>query len=313
MGMRPLPPPIAPAVTVLGRAIEPTSRRTVAERHISVLRVGKRAIAAFFADDMPTYAAALAYRVLFSIFPFLIFLTTLLGFLGIPELFEWMRGQAAYVLPEQAMKLVNTVLGELQEQQRGLMSVAIALAVWSASAAVLGAINALNVAYKVTERRPTWKRMLVSIVYTLALALMLIIAAGMMLTGPTLLTWLAGYARLDSVFITVWTWARWPITAFILLCAVAIVYWAAPNVKQPFRLITPGALIAVAAWIGASVAFGYYVQNFSSYNATYGSMGAVIVLLMFFFLSAAVVLFGAEVNATLSRERGEHVEEGAAP
>src|SRR5687767_9835601 len=98
---------------------------------------------------MPTYAAALAYRVLFSLFPFLIFLTTLLGFLGIPAVFEWLREQAAYVLPEQAMKLVNTVLGELQQQQRGLMSVAIAVSVWSASAAVLGTMNALNVVYKV--------------------------------------------------------------------------------------------------------------------------------------------------------------------
>jgi len=285
------------------------SRRTVAEGHIGVWHVGKRAIAAFFADDMPTYAAALAYRVLFSIFPFLIFLTTLLGFLGIPEFFEWMRGQAAYVLPEQAMKLVNSVLAELQKEQRGLMSVAIALSVWSASAAVMGAINALNVAYRVTERRPAWKRMLVSIIYTLALALMLIIAAGMMITGPTFLTWLAGYVRLDSFFITVWAWARWPITAFILLLVVAIVYWAAPNVKQPFRLITPGAVIAVTAWIGASVAFGLYVQHFSAYSATYGSMGAVIMLLFFFFLSAAVVLFGAELNATLAREQGERVEE----
>ena len=123
---------------------------------MTFLRAGKRAVAAFFADDMPTYAAALAYRVLFSMFPFLIFLTTLLGFFGIPEFFEWMRGQAAYVLPDQAMKLVNTVLDELQKQQRGLMSAAIALSVWSASAAVLGTMNALNVAYKVKERRPTW-------------------------------------------------------------------------------------------------------------------------------------------------------------
>ena len=280
------------------------------KQRLRIWHVGKSATARFFADDMPTYAAALAYRVLFSMFPFLIFLTTLLGFLGIPEFFDWMREQAAYVLPEQAMKLVNTVLGELQKEQRGLMSVAIALSVWSASAAVLGTMNALNVAYAVTERRPTWKRFLVSIIYTLALALMLIIAAGMMITGPAFLTWLAGYARLDSFFITVWTWARWPITAFILLLVVAIVYWAAPNVKQPFRLITPGAVIAVAAWIGASVAFGLYVQRFAAYNATYGSMGAVIVLLFFFFLSAAVVLFGAEVNAAIAREQGEHIEEG---
>jgi len=151
--------------------------------------------------------------------------------------------------------------------------------------------------------------MLVSIVYTLALAMMLIMAAGMMITGPAFLTWLAGYVGLDSFFITVWTWMRWPIAAFILLLVVAIVYWAAPNVKQPFRLVTTGSVFAVAFWIGASLAFGCYVQHFSSYNATYGSMGAVIVLLFFFFLSAAVVLFGAELDAAIAHERGEHAEE----
>ena len=281
----------------------------MAKRRLSVLRVARLAFSDFFADDMPTYAAALAYRVLFSLFPFLIFLTTLLGFLGVPQFFDWMRAQAEYVLPAQAMNLVNTVLTELQAPKGGLMSVAIALAVWSASVAVLGTMNALNVAYDVTERRPTWKRLLVSIVYTLALALMLIAAAAMMVTGPTFLTWLAQYVGLDALFITVWTWLRWPLAVFALMLVVGLVYWAAPNLKQPFRLWTAGSVLAVITWIAASLAFGYYVQNFASYSTTYGSMGAVVVLLFYFFLSAAVMLFGAEVNAVITRERGEPIVE----
>jgi len=280
-----------------------------AKRKSTVLRIAKLAIADFFADDMTTYAAALAYRVLFSLFPFLIFLTTLLGFLGVPEFFNWLRDQAAYVLPAEAMNLVNTVLGEVQVPQGGLMSVAIALAVWSASAAVLGTMDALNVAFDVTERRPTWKRFLVAILYTLALALMLIIAAGMMVSGPAVLSWLARYVGLDSFFIAVWAWLRWPIAVFSLMIVVAVVYWAAPNVKQPFRFITPGSVIAVTAWIAASVAFGFYVQSFGNYNKTYGSMAAVVVLLFYFFLSAAVMLFGAEVNAVRMRDKGERIEE----
>ena len=274
-----------------------------------VFRIAQLAIAKFFADDMPTHAAALAYRLLFSIFPFLIFLTTLLGFLGLPQFFEWMRQQAAYLLPAQAMDQVNAVLGELQTPPGGLMSVAIAVAVWSASVGIVGTMNALNVAYEVKERRPVWKRILVSILYTLALAAMLITAAAAMISGPALLTWAAHYIGLDAVFIAIWAWLRWPIAVLLLLGVVALVYWAAPNVKQPFRLITPGAVLAVSAWVAASVAFGYYVQNFASYNKTYGSMGAVIVLLFYFFLSAAVMLFGAEVNAVLARQRGERIEE----
>jgi membrane protein len=214
------------------------------------------------------------------------------------------------VLPTEAMELVNTVLSELQHTQGGLMSAAVALAVWSASAAVLGTMNALNVAYDVKERRPTWKRFVVAIVYTLALALMLIIAAAAMISGPAVLGWVAHYAGLDTFFILLWAWLRWAVAVFLLMLVVSMVYYAAPNVKQPFRFITPGAVIAVATWIAASVAFGYYVQNFAGYNKTYGSMGAVIVLMFYFFLSAAVMLFGAEVNAVLARERGEPIEEG---
>jgi membrane protein len=273
------------------------------------LRVATRALARFFRDDMTTYAAALAYRVLFSIFPFLIFLTALLGVLGAPQLFEWMRLQAAYVLPGEAMDLVNSVLAELQTTEPGIMSAAVALALWSASLAVVGTMDALNVVYEVRERRAMWKRLLVSIFYTVALALMLIVAAAMMVTGPAFLEWLTRYAGLDWMFIAVWAWLRWPIAALVLMFVVSLVYYAAPNVKQPFRFITPGAVIAVVAWIAASLGFAFYVQNFASYSKTYGSIGAVIVLLFYFFLSAAVMLFGAEVNAELTRARGERIEE----
>jgi membrane protein len=281
----------------------------MARRKVGALRVAKLAIADFFADDMPTYAAAVAYRVLFSLFPFLIFLTALVGFVGMPQLFDWLREQAAYVLPQEAMALVNTVLSELQVPQGGLMSVAIVIALWSASAAVVETMNALNVAYDVKERRPAWKRTIVSILYTLALAVMFGMVAGLMITGPSVLGWAAQYVGLDSLFIAVWAWIRWPIAVFLLMIVAGVVYYAGPNLKQRFRLISPGAVLAVSVWILASLAFAFYVRSFADYNKTYGSMGAVVILLLYFFLSAAVMLFGAEVNAVLRRERGEPIAE----
>jgi membrane protein len=279
------------------------------KRRTGAMRIARLAVADFMADDMPTYAAALAYRVLMSLFPFLIFLTTLLGVLGIPQLFEWLREQASYVLPAEAMQLVNTVLSELQKPQGGLMSIAVALAIWSASAAVMEMMTALNVAYDVKEWRPAWKRILLAIVYTLALAAMLGLAAGLMLIGPAVLEWGSRYIGLDSLFIAIWTWLRWPLAAILLMIVVAIVYYAAPNLKQRFRVATAGSVLAVMVWLAMSLGFAFYVQNFGNYNKTYGSMGAVIVLLLYFFLSAAVLLFGAEVNAVISRERGEALEE----
>jgi membrane protein len=292
-------PPRLPGV----RHVQTEDRRT---RPLRILRL---AFADFFGDEMTTYAAALAYRVLFSLFPFLIFLTSLLGFFGAPQLFDWMREQAAYVLPAQAMDLVNTVLAELRRTEGGIVSAAVALAVFSASTGVLGTMDALNVAYDVKERRPMWKRFVVAIVYTVALAFMLVIAAAAMISGPALLEWLARYVGLDALFIALWAWLRWAVAVSLLMLVVSIVYYAAPNVKQRFRLITPGAVIAVAAWIAASLGFGYYVQSFATYNKTYGSIGAVIVLLFYFYISAAVMLFGAEVNAVLTREAGKQIEE----
>jgi membrane protein len=274
----------------------------MASRFAEGWRFLRLALAEFSADDMTTYAAALAYRLIFSIFPFLIFLTALLGFLGAPQFFDWMRDQAAYLLPTQAMTAVENVLAELQTPQGGLMSVGIALAIWSASAGVLGTMDALNVAYEVKERRPMWKRILVAILYTLALAVMLIVATALMISGPAFLTWLTHYVGLDQLFITIWTWIRWPVAILLLMLAVAVVYWAAPNVKQPFRFITPGSVVAVTVWVAASLGFGVYVQNFADYNQTYGSLGAVIILLFYFYLSAAVLLFGAELNAVIARE-----------
>jgi membrane protein len=265
-------------------------------------RLLKLTVKDFSADNMTVYAAALAYRSIFSIFPFLIFLTALLGFLGAPQFFDWMREQAAYMLPPQAMDAVERVLAEVQKPRGGLMSVGIALAIYSASVGVLGTMDALNVAYDVKERRPMWKRILVSILYTLALAIMLIVAAGLMISGPAFLTWLTHYVGLDELFIAIWTWIRWPIAILLLMLALALVYWAAPNVKQPFRFITPGSVLAVTVWVAASLAFAFYVQNFANYNQTYGSLGAVVILLFYFYLSAAVLLFGAELNAVIARD-----------
>ena len=137
---------------------------------LSAFEVLKRAIQDFSADSMTTYAAALAYRVVFSLFPFVLFLVALLAFLQIPELFEWMREQASLVVPAEAMGQVNSVIDELQTPRGGLVSIGILLALWSASVGVMSLIEALNVAYDVAERRPTWRLYLLSLLYTVGLA-----------------------------------------------------------------------------------------------------------------------------------------------
>lgn len=269
----------------------------------------KESVRDFLDDDMTSYASALAYQALFSLFPFVLFLLALIGFLKLPDFFSWLQQQAAMLLPIDAMEQVNAVIDQIKKSEGGLLSVGILLAIWTASGGVRSTMNALNIAYDVHEGRATWKVYLLSILYTVALAILLLLAAGLMITGPEVVGWVARQVGLENLFITVWTWSRWPIAILLMVLTVAIIYYVAPDVEQDFRFITPGSIIAVMVWIAASIGFGTYVSNFADYNATYGSIGAIIVLLLYFYISAAVLLFGAEVNSVIEH----HSPEGKNP
>lgn len=254
---------------------------------------------AFNRHDMSVYAAALAYHVLFSLFPFVIFLIALLSFFEMSAFFDWLREQAAVFLPKVAMEQVDAVIRELQVPQSGLLSTGVVAALWLASRGIRAMMTALNVAYGAREQRPAWKRYPLSVLYTVGLAVMLSAAAAMMIIGPQVLQWLSRQFGLESFFVTLWTWLRWPAALVLLVLALAVVYYAGPNVRHKFKLISPGSVVSVIVWVIASLGFGYYVQNFGNYNVMYGSIGAVIVLLLYIYLSSAVVLYGAEVNAAV--------------
>jgi membrane protein len=264
----------------------------------------------FSADDMLVYAAALSYQLFFSLFPFVIFLLALLGVLNLTSFFDWLIKQSQTVLPGQASGLVKNVVSQIRGQAAGgALSLGAILALWSASSAVRLAMHSLNVAYGVGDRA-VWKKLPLSILYTVLLAVLLIAAAVMMLIGPQLAGWIAQQVGLGSVFATVWTWARIPVAVVLLVLVAALVYYLFPNTRQPFRVVTPGAVLAVIVWVLASLGFSWYVSNFASYNATYGALAAVIVLLFYFFISAAILLFGAELNSEVYRQAAESEDEG---
>ncbi|HET9660937.1 MAG TPA: YihY/virulence factor BrkB family protein [Thermomicrobiales bacterium] len=274
--------------------------------HANPVELLKRSIRAFVKDDMLTYAAALSYSALFALFPFLIFLIAVLGFLRIPQFFDWLLEQAQSALPADSFRLVENVIRDIEGKSRGgLLSFGIVIAIWSASSGIRSVMNAMNVAYRVEETRPAPRRYLLSVLYTIGLAALLIAAAALMLIGPRAIEWIADRAELGSQFVTLWTWLRWPVLALLLMVVAALIYYVAPNVDQPFALLSPGAVVAVAIWVLASVGFSLYVANFSNYSATYGSLGGMVVLLLYFYISSAVLLLGAEVNAELRRMETE--------
>lgn len=279
-------------------------------RGIGATTLLKKTFKEFSSDDMSTYASALAYRALFSLFPFLLFLLALLGFLNLSDFFDWIRQQAALALPPMAMEQVNPVIDQLHRQQGGLLSFGILAALWTASVGFRSLMNAMNRAYDVREGRPTWKLMLLSVLYTVGSAVLLLACAMLMVLGPQVMGWLADLVGLRDVVVVLWAWLRWPVVIFLMMLLVAVLYYVTPDVEQKFRFITPGSVLAVVVWVAASLAFGIYVQNFADYNATYGSIGAIIVLLLYFYISAAVLLLGAELNAVIEHHSVDGKDKG---
>lgn len=270
----------------------------------------KRTFKNFIADDMPTYAAALSYRALFALFPFLLFLIAMLSFLNLQDFFGWLREQAALVLPSAALEIVDPVITDLQSGKNSIFSVAIVVAIWVASNGIRSLMNAMNKAYNVSETRPGWKRYLLSVAYTVGLALLLLTATALMVVGPGLIAWIGSWVGLGDMAVTLWAVLRWPFAIMLLMLVVALLYYFTPDVEQKFRYITPGSIMAVIIWIVASLGFGFYVSNFGNYDAMYGGIGAMIVLLLFFYISSAVLLLGAELNATIEHASTEGKDKG---
>ncbi len=275
-------------------------------RGLDPVSLFKSTVKYYLENDMLTYASALAFQVLFSIFPFLIMLIAMLGMLDLMQFYDWIRQQAGVLLPDEAMAQVERVIDEVQRPRGGLISAGLIVALWVASGAMRVTINALNVVYKVKEGRPFWKLYPLSILYTLCIAGMLIAAAILMVLGPQAMEWLAQQIGMEQFIVTLWTWLRVPVALTLLMLTVAFVYYIAPDVEQKIRFITPGSVLSVLVWIAALMGFGYYIQNFADYSAVYGSIGTVIVLMMYFYISAAVLLFGAELNAVIE----DHVPSG---
>lgn len=291
--------------------------RSVAQEKSGIIDLGKRSIRAFFFEHpMGTYAAALAYRGLFGLFPFALILVVLVGALGFPDFFDRAMDQAriqssSYVpqqlepVVEQAREQVRPLLGMIEraEKQAGgkLLFFGVAVALWSVSAVARTLTEAFNIAYQVAETRRWWKQLVLSLAFGPVLALAVIVSVALMLVGPQLVGSIAALVDLDELFVRLWGWLRFPVALLLLAVVLSVVYRFAPNAKQRFRSVVPGAALSVVLWAISSVGFSFYLANFANYGVTYGSLGAAVGLLFYFYLCASVVLFGAELNAAISR------------
>jgi membrane protein len=274
----------------------------------------KRTFKEFREDNLTDWAAALTYYSVLAIFPAMIVLVSILGLVG-ESATQPLIDNLGAVAPGPAKEIFTNALKNLQGEQGAagvLFVVGLVAAVWSASWYVAAFMRASNSIYDMPEGRPVWKTLPVRVGLTLVLLFLLAITAlAVVLTGG-LAEKVGNVIGLGSTAVSAWDIAKWPVLIVVVSFMFALLYWAAPNVRQPgFRWVSPGGIVAVVGWLIASAAFAFYVGNFGSYNKTYGALGGVIVFLVWLWISNIVILLGAEFNAEL--ERGRAIQAGMRP
>jgi membrane protein len=253
-------------------------------------------------DDIATNAAALAYYFFLSIFPLVLFVLALATLLPIHGLEAWLLQSAQESLPGEAYSLVEgTVRGLLAKPRSGLLSIGAGLALWTASSAFGGISNGLNKAYRVRDQRPWWRVRAYAMGLTIGLSVFMIVAFLLTLFGSQLVALIG--ATFGPLAAEVAVIVRWFVTIGAVTVVVAAMYYACPAVDTDWRWIRPGAVLFMLGFAGSSWAFSYYVGNFGSYDKTYGSLGAVIILLLWLYILALFLLLGGELNAVLDHHR----------
>jgi membrane protein len=263
-------------------------------------RTGKQ----FSEDKLTTWAAALTYYAVLSIFPALLALVSIVGLIG-NSATQPLLNNLNSIAPGPAKDILSSSVHGLSTGSSTFAFIlGLVLAIWSASGYIGSFMDAANAVWDAPEGRPIWKRIPVRLGVTCVLLLLLAASAlAVVLTGP-LARNVGNIIGLGSTFVTVWDIAKWPVLVLVVSFMISLLYWAGPNVKQPgFPWITPGGLLAVVLWIIASALFAFYVANFASYNKTYGSLGGIIVFLVWLWITNLIILLGAEFNAEMERSR----------
>jgi membrane protein len=265
----------------------------------------RRTLREFKQDELTDRAAALTYYGVLSMFPALLVLVSLIGLVG-RSYTATLINNLGRATPSSVRDILTTAVANLQHSQRAagvLAVVGVLTALWSASGYIAAFMRASNAIYDVTEGRPIWKTLPLRIgVTALMMALLAAMGIGVVLTG-TLASRVGTMLGMGHTAVMVWDIAKWPVLVLIVSGMFALLYWASPNVRQDFRWVTPGGLLAIMLWVVASALFAFYVANFGSYNKVYGSLASVIIFLAWLWISNIAILLGAELNAELERGR----------
>lgn len=251
-------------------------------------------------DDVLGLAAQLAYYFFLALFPAVLFLLAIASFFPLTDVVDDVVRSLRPVAPAAVLELLEEQLRRLSDADSGgILTVGILGALWSSSAAIVAIIGSLNRAYDIEESRPWWKVRLTAIGLTVGLALAVVTSFTLVVAGPAVAERLAAALGLGDLFQWAWKILQWPLAFALVSTGVGLIYYFAPDAEQDWEWITPGALVGTFLWLIVSLGFKLYVANFADYNATYGAVGAVIVLLLWFYISGLAILVGAELNAEI--------------
>ncbi|MGB5952840.1 MAG: YihY/virulence factor BrkB family protein [Ornithinimicrobium sp.] len=267
----------------------------------------RKTLREFTDDECTDIAAALTYYAVLALFPALIAILSLLSLVGQSQ--KTIDTTMTILTDFGGSSVADTLkptIESLATSPNGLIALIIGLAtaLWSASGYIMAFSRGMNRVYEIREGRPIWKLRPMMLLITLIIVIMVVVIALMLVLSGSLATTIGNTIGLGSTVLTVWTYAKWPVILILAILTVALLYYSTPNVQQPkFRWMSIGSAFAILVWIVASIAFGFYVANFSSYSATYGSLAGVIIFLLWLWITNIALLFGAELDAELERSR----------
>lgn len=273
--------------------------------HGGSLDKAKRFLKQLFADaandSVDNVGAMMAYYAVLAVFPMIVFIVTLAMLVLDPATVQEGVAMATSTMPQSTRDLVASKVADFMNTAgAGFAIGGAALALWGASRGTVALAGALNTMFSKKETRPWWKRQLIAIGMTVAVAVLVVVALGLLVIGPIAGHWVADRFGLGAAFDVAWGIGRWIGAGLLVMVVWAMLYKFLPNTDAPFRIFTPGAVVGVVLWLGISLLFGFYLEHFNNYEATYGALGAGIIFLTWLWLSNIAILFGAEINDVLA-------------